>query len=113
MNVNSNSFTELVARPFVGRVIWVLFAIVFFYSGLYFTEFVMAPRSFAGGWLWLWVAAFPFLLPAFFIVNRRFGCASGACREGACAVPTPGEQDGRGPRGRKSDRISVPRMPGA
>ena len=77
MAINA-TFRDLIARPFFGRVIWVLFAIVFFYSGMYFTEFVMAPREFTGGWLWLWVTAFPFLLPAFFVVNRRYGCATGA-----------------------------------
>lgn len=103
------TFRELIARPFFGRLIWVLFAIVFFYSGLYFTEFVMAPREFAGGWLWLWVAAFPFLLPAFFVVNRRYGCATGACRGGVCKLP----QNSEVAQKRTDDGFSVHRMPGA
>lgn len=109
----SSAFNELVARPFLGRVIWMVFAIVFFYSGMYFTEFIMAPREFAGGWLWMWVAAFPFLLPAFFVVNRRYGCATGACRGETCAVPEPEDDAGAPPAGKKPNRISVTRMPGA
>jgi len=107
MNAN---FREMVARPFAGRVIWIGFAVLFFYSGMYFTEFVMAPGSFAGGWLWLWVAAFPVLLPLFFVVNRRYGCATGACRRGACELPAQGGK----PEARKSvDGFSVKQMPGA
>ena len=108
MTINT-TFKDVIARPFFGRVIWVLFAVVFFYSGLYFTEFVMAPSEFAGGWLWLWVAAFPFLLPTFFVVNRRYGCATGACRGGSCAVPPSGAD-----KAQKSGKgFSVSRMPGA
>ena len=66
--------------PLMGRVLWVLFAIVFFQSGLTFTTWLLEPESFEGGFQWLWVVAFPFLVPAFFAVNRRLGCASGACR---------------------------------
>ena len=108
MAINA-TFRDLIARPFFGRVIWVLFAIVFFYSGMYFTEFVMAPREFTGGWLWLWVTAFPFLLPAFFVVNRRYGCATGACRGGKCELP----QNNESAKKRPSDGFSVHRMPGA
>lgn len=97
-----SNLQNLLLRPIFGRVVWVAFAIVFFYSGLYFTEWLLEPGKFAGGWRWLGVAAFPFLLPAFFVVNRRYGCASGACR-----VPSAGIDE------KKGDRISVPPMPGA
>ena len=78
----NNEFT----RWLWGRLIWVAFAFVFFYSGLYTTEWLLEPEQFAGGWHWLLVALFPVLLPAFFVVNRRYGCASGACRAGTCNV---------------------------
>jgi hypothetical protein len=49
-----------------GRVIWVLFAFVFFYSGLFTTEWLLEPEHFAGGWRWVLVGLFPVLVPAFF-----------------------------------------------
>lgn len=61
-----------------GWIAWVGFAIVFFYSGLFFTEWLL-DDGFGGGWRWILVAVFPLLVPAFFVVNRRYGCASGAC----------------------------------
>jgi hypothetical protein len=87
------------AHRVTGHLVWLLFAVVFFYSGLYATEWLLAPDSFAGGWRWVLVAGFPLLLPMFFVVNRRFGCASGACR-----VP---------PAGDRNKSIPMIRMPGA
>lgn len=77
----------LIRHPLGRRVLWVLFAVVFFRSGLAFTTWLLEPDVFAGGVEWLWAGAFPVLLPAFFVVNRHLGCASGACRQGRCEIP--------------------------
>lgn len=60
-------------------LVWVGFAIVFYKSGETFTVWLLEPGQLAGGLQWIWIALFPLLLPLFFVVNRRFGCASGAC----------------------------------
>jgi hypothetical protein len=73
-------------QALTGRLIWVAFAVVFFYSGLFTTEWLLEPEQFAGGWRWILVGLFPVLVPAFFVVNRRYGCASGACRTGTRAL---------------------------
>lgn len=83
----------------LGTLIWLGFAAVFFYSGLYFTEWVLQTEEFAGGWRWILVVAFPFLVPGFFVVNRRYGCASGGCVGGSCH---PAD---------KNDGTAGPRMP--
>ena len=72
-------------RALAGRAVWVLFAFVFFYSGLYTTEWLVQPGQFAGGWRWILVGLFPALIPTFFMVNRRFGCGSGACLGRTCS----------------------------
>ena len=72
-------------KALAGRAIWVLFAFVFFYSGLFTTEWLLAPGEFEGGWRWVLVGLFPLLVPAFFVVNRRFGCASGRCLGRTCS----------------------------
>ncbi len=74
--------TNPVLHALSGRLIWVAFAVVFFYSGLFASEWLLEPEQFAGGWRWILVGLFPLLVPAFFVVNRRYGCASGACRTG-------------------------------
>jgi hypothetical protein len=67
-------------RPFFRRTLWLVFSALFFYSGLYFTEWVLEPDIFAGGPLrWALVALFPLMVPLFFFVNGRFGCAGGSC----------------------------------
>ncbi len=63
----------------VQRLIWVLFLIAFFQSGLVTTTWLLEPENFEGGLDWLWLGLFPLLLPLFFVMNRRFGCAAGAC----------------------------------
>ena len=73
-----------VDHPLARRLLWVVFAILFYYSGLNFTVWLLEPNNFAGGMDWLGVALFPVLLPAFFPINRRLGCASGRCASGAC-----------------------------
>lgn len=74
--------------PLGRRVLWVLFAILFYLSGEATTLWLLEPTGFPGGWHWLGVALFPVLLPAFFVLQRFFGCSSGHCRSGACAVET-------------------------
>ena len=68
-------------RWILDKIVWVAFSIVFFYSGLFFTEWLFDAEAFVGGWRWIMIAAFPFLVPVMFIVNRRFGCAAGACKK--------------------------------
>ena len=67
------------AHGLTRRLIWVLFAIVFYQSGLTATVWLIEPENFRGGVDWLWLALFPALLPLFFIVNRLCGCATGTC----------------------------------
>jgi hypothetical protein len=67
------------ARPTLRWGVYLGFAAVFFHSGLQVTTLLVEPEHFAGGATWAWVAAFPALLAGFFLVNRRLGCASGAC----------------------------------
>jgi hypothetical protein len=66
------------------RILWVLFAILFYQSGLAFTILVLEPNQFEGGFQWVLALLFPFLFPTFFIVNRHLGCASGSCHTGQC-----------------------------
>ena len=65
-------------RP-VRWLIWVLFAILFYQSGLTATRWLLESENFRGGIDWLWLGLFPALLPLFFVVNRLCGCASGHC----------------------------------
>jgi hypothetical protein len=50
----------------VRRLIWVLFAIVFYQSGLTATTWLLEPENFRGGVDWLRLGLFPALLPLFF-----------------------------------------------
>jgi len=75
------------AGRYFGPLIWLGFAIVFYQSGLAFTTWLLEPEHFAGSIDWFWVVLFPVLVPAFFVVNRRYGCASGACRGARCQLP--------------------------
>ena len=67
------------AHPLTRRLVWGLVAIVFYQSGLVFTTWLLEPAQFMGGVDWLWLLAFPGLLPGFFLVNRHLGCASAQC----------------------------------
>ncbi len=67
-------------HPLAKRLLWVVFAILFYYSGLNFTVWLLEPENFAGGMHRVWLALFPVLLAAFFPVNRKLGCASGTCK---------------------------------
>ena len=76
------SVQRTLSHGLVGRLVWVVFAIVFYQSGLTATVWLLEPENFRGGIDWLWLALFPALLPLFFVVNRLCGCASGACAVG-------------------------------
>ncbi len=92
-------------RPFIRRIPWFAFAVVFFYSGLYFTELLLQPEVFAGGPLrWTLVVMFPVLVPLFFVVNKHFGCATGSCS--VSVKPDRCAND-------RSSRVPIMRMPGA
>ena len=96
----------LVLSPMGRRILWVGFAILFFQSGLAFTTWLIEPEQFEGGIGWLWVALFPILLPAFFLVNRHLGCASGACSSGQCELPA-GEVATRAGMGRRETESTM------
>lgn len=70
---------RIIANPFVGWLLWLGFAAVFFQSGASFTAWMLEPETFGGGLAWIWVGVFPLLLLSFFVVNRRFGCTNGSC----------------------------------
>ncbi len=89
--------------PFAKAILWVLFAIVFYNSGLTFTTWLLSPEDFSGGWDWFWLLLFPALVPAFFLVNRRLGCVGGTCNRGQGSVK---QQEAE-----RQDRVSE-RMPG-
>ena len=65
-------------------LIYLLFAAVFYHAGETFVVWILEPELFRGGSQWLWIVLFPLLVPAFFMVNRRFGCASGSCSTQVC-----------------------------
>ena len=91
--------------PMGKRLLWALFAILFYQSGNSFTVWLLEPETFQGGAAWLWVILFPVLLPAFFIVNRHLGCATGQCKSGKCET-APDSRDNR------DDFFGGGRMPG-
>lgn len=72
----------IVTNPLCRWFVWLGFAILFYNSGEAFTVWLLEPQRIQGVLQWLWIALFPALLPAFFVVNRRFGCASGSCSAG-------------------------------
>jgi hypothetical protein len=72
-------FQTIVTHSLVRGLLWFVFAIVFYQAGLAATVWLLEPGNFTGGMDWLWLALFPVLLPAFFVVNRWLGCAGGAC----------------------------------
>lgn len=94
---------RIISHPLGQRIAWILFAIIFYLSGEQFTLWLMSDQSFGGGLAWIAVLAFPFLLPAFFVVNRYLGCASGTCADGVCMVA---------PEKPEADKIYFYRPPG-
>jgi hypothetical protein len=70
---------QISARPWLRWSLWVLYAVLFYNAGLATTTWLLEPDAFAGGWQWLWVAAFPVLLSGFFKLNRHLGCAGDSC----------------------------------
>ena len=72
---------NFIIRPVMRIGLWIAFAVLFFYAGLYFTEWVLGPREPVGGIVrGFLIVLFPVLVPLFFVVNGRVGCAGGACR---------------------------------
>jgi hypothetical protein len=74
-----NLVTAMQMHPLARWLVWLGFAALFFRSGLSATTWLLAREQFAGGADWVWLALFPVLLPLFFVVNGRFGCAGGSC----------------------------------
>ncbi len=82
---------ELIAgNPILRLTVYVGFAVIFFHSGLAATTWLMAPEMMRGGIDIVLALLFPVLLPAFFVVNRYFGCGAGGCGGGACRIEPPG-----------------------
>jgi hypothetical protein len=77
--MNIQTIFAIFAHPASRRIYWFLFAILFYISGQGFTVWLLEPETFGGGWGWIWMAAFPVLLPAFFLINHRLGCGSDQC----------------------------------
>lgn len=78
-------------RPVLRLLAWLLFAVLFYYSGEQFMLWLLKPERFAGGWRWLLAGLFPLLVPAFFVVNHRLGCGRGVCTIRQDSAPqTPG-----------------------
>ncbi len=71
---------RLVSTPLGRRLSWVMFAVLFYLSGEAVTVWLLEPQEFGGGWQWLWLGLFPVLLPAFFLLQRFFGCSGGQCQ---------------------------------
>jgi hypothetical protein len=69
----------IATNPLCRGLVWLGFAILFYQSGEAFTVWLLEPERVHGGLQWLRIGLFPALLPAFLVVNRRFGCASGSC----------------------------------
>ncbi len=93
-----------IQRPLIRRMVWILFAVLFYYSGLSFTTLLLEPQQFAGGLYWLLVVIFPILVPLFFVVGRYAGCASGACDT---------QQQSKNQQSEEKDRdLFVGKMPG-
>lgn len=84
----TSTLKALRTRPLVARLAWLLFAVIFYKSGETFTVWLLAPEGIAGAMQWFWAGLFPVLLPAFFIINRHLGCATGACAPGQCRIGT-------------------------
>lgn len=69
----------IATKPLLRWLIWLLFAAFFYKSGESFTVWLSEPEQVRDAVQWLWIVLFLALLPAFFIVNRHVGCASGSC----------------------------------
>ena len=89
------------------RMVWLLFAILFYQSGLAFTTALLDPAPGLGRVDGALAAIFPVLVFAFFRLNRWAGCGSLACAVtqrrgigGACPPAGPGAE------------VPGPRMPG-
>lgn len=79
----SQRLQRLIYLPLTRRLSWVVFAILFYLSGEAVTIWLLEPATFSGGWQWFWLGMFPVLFPAFFILQRFFGCSGGQCQIGS------------------------------
>jgi hypothetical protein len=84
---------SLISHPFTRRVAWFAYAAVLYCTGLAFTPWLLEPALFRGGFQWLAVAAFPFVLIGFFLL----GCGSA----GRCDVPPDSPREDRARRTRR------------
>ena len=78
---------QVFVSPMGKRFLWVLFGIIFYISGESFLLWLLEPENFTGGYRWFFAAVFPVLFPLSFFVNKRLGCATGACMAGQCKLP--------------------------
>ncbi|MFQ5755871.1 MAG: hypothetical protein ACE5H7_07210 [Acidiferrobacterales bacterium] len=84
----TNLLRVITANPVFKWLIWLLFAALFYKSGETFTVWVMEPERLQSGAEWMWIILFPLLVPVFFVVNRRLGCASGSCPTASGRIDT-------------------------
>lgn len=87
--MNNHRLTRFFYSPLARRLSWVGFAILFYLSGEAVTIWLLEPQAFSGGWQWFWLSLFPVLFPAFFMLQRFFGCSGGQCQ---IANPPPSEK---------------------
>jgi hypothetical protein len=87
----TQTLATIVSSSLFRWTVYLGFAILFYKSGESFTVWLLQPAPIVGASQWVWIALFPVLLPLFFVVNRRFGCASAACRtdSGRAGVHSP------------------------
>jgi hypothetical protein len=85
-------FSVLMSKPWFKPVFWILFLALFYQSGLAFTILLLEPENFEGGLQWGWAVLFPLLLPGYFYLNHRFGCAFGSCAVKGSQVPQGQQQ---------------------
>jgi hypothetical protein len=78
--MNSHWLQRFLYSPLGRRLSWVVFAILFYLSGEAATIWLLEPQAFNGGWQWFWLFLFPVLLPAFFLLQRFFGCSGDQCQ---------------------------------
>ena len=89
---------NVLIHPLAHRALWMTFAVLFYYSGLSFTTWLLEPENLARIMDGVGATLFPALLPTFFVVNSRLGCANGHCAAGPCShAEQPGHTSDRMP----------------
>jgi hypothetical protein len=76
----SHRVQRFLYSPLGRRMSWIVFAVMFYLSGEAATIWLLEPQAFTSGWQWFWLCLFPLLLPAFFRLQRFFGCSGGQCQ---------------------------------